>query len=133
MLSYLVVALVACGASALTLFSGFGLGTLLLPTFLFFFPPGLAVAATAIVHFANNLFKLVLLARAANWRVVVRFGVPAIIAAMLGAGLLTAMTDLPDLATWELRGRTASITPIKLTMGALIFVFGLADLLEPWR
>ena len=131
--SYVIVALVACGASALTLFSGFGLGTLLLPTLLFFFPPQLAVAATAVVHFANNLFKLALLARAADWRVVIRFGIPAVAAAMAGAALLTSLAALPDLLVWEIAGRTARVTPIKLTMGVLILLFGVADVLEPWR
>jgi uncharacterized membrane protein YfcA len=37
-MSYLVVCAVALLASALTFFSGFGLGTLLLPAFALFFP-----------------------------------------------------------------------------------------------
>lgn len=61
-------------ASGLTLFSGFGLGTLLMPVFALFFPVAVAIAATAVVHLANNLFKLALLARLADWRVVLRFG-----------------------------------------------------------
>lgn len=73
----LSIAVVALLASGLTLFSGFGLGTILTPVFALFFPVTLAVAATAVVHFANNLFKLALLARAADWAVVLRFGVPA--------------------------------------------------------
>ena len=38
MLSYLVICIVAFMASGLTFFSGFGLGTLLLPAFALFFP-----------------------------------------------------------------------------------------------
>lgn len=37
--------------SGLTLFSGFGLGTVLMPVFALFFPLPLAIAATAVVHF----------------------------------------------------------------------------------
>jgi len=40
------------------LLSGFGLGTLLLPVFALFFPLPVAIAATALVHLANNFFKL---------------------------------------------------------------------------
>ena len=36
-----------------------------------------AVAATAVVHLANNLFKLVLVGWKAGWTVVVRFALPA--------------------------------------------------------
>lgn len=44
--------------SGLTLFSGFGLGTILMPVFALFFPVPLAIAATAVVHFANNIFNV---------------------------------------------------------------------------
>jgi hypothetical protein len=65
----LIVGVTAFVASGLTLFSGFGLGTVLLPVFSLFLPVPLAVAATAVVHFANNLFKLGLVGTAADWRV----------------------------------------------------------------
>jgi len=70
---YALVAGVALFVSALTLFSGFGLGTLLMPAFALFLPVPVAVAATAVVHLANNLFKLVLVGRKADWTVVLRF------------------------------------------------------------
>ena len=62
-MSYLVICAVALLASGLTFFSGFGLGTLLLPAFALFFPIEQAVAMTAVVHFLNGLFKLGLAAR----------------------------------------------------------------------
>jgi uncharacterized membrane protein YfcA len=39
----------------LTFFSGFGLGTILTPVFMIFFPVGLAIALTGVVHFLNNI------------------------------------------------------------------------------
>jgi uncharacterized membrane protein YfcA len=53
----LLVLAVALAASLLTFFSGFGLGTLLLPAFALVFPLDVAVAATALVHLANNVSK----------------------------------------------------------------------------
>ena len=47
-------------ASVLTLFSGFGLGTLLLPAMLIILPTQGAVTATAIVHLSNNFLKVIL-------------------------------------------------------------------------
>lgn len=82
-------------AAGLTLFSGFGLGTILMPVFALFFPVPLALAATAVVHLANNLFKLGLMARRADWRVVLRFGAPAAFAAFAGAGLLSLFHAYP--------------------------------------
>ena len=54
MLPYVVVCATALIVAALTLFSGFGLGTLLMPAFALFFPVTVAVAATAVVHLANK-------------------------------------------------------------------------------
>ena len=62
----LVIALTAFLASGLTLFSGFGLGTLLMPVVALFFPVEVAIAVTALVHFANNIFKLGLLGSKAD-------------------------------------------------------------------
>jgi uncharacterized membrane protein YfcA len=120
---YLVVCIVALLASGLTLFSGFGLGTLLLPAFLLFFPVDISVAMTAVVHLLNNLFKLALLGRQAKMKVVLKFGIPAILAALGGASLLLLMSDLQPLARYEMFGRTHDITPVKLAIGVLIAVF----------
>ena len=88
-MEYLIVCTVALLASGLTFFSGFGLGTILMPVLALFFPVTIAIAATAIVHFANNLFKLALVGRSANRDVLIRFGVPAVVAALIGAWLLS--------------------------------------------
>ena len=88
----IIIGLAAGVASALTLFSGFGLGTVLMPVFALFFPAPLAVAATAVVHFANNLFKFGLMFGQTDWRVVARFGVPAALAAFIGASLRPGST-----------------------------------------
>lgn len=114
--------------SALTLFSGFGLGTVLMPVFALFFPVPLAIAATAVVHFANNIFKFGLMAKQADWRVVARFSVPAAIAAMIGAGLLNLFDQMPVVASYTLGGSTFEITVIKAVIGTLIVVFALLEM-----
>ena len=67
----LLVCFVTFLAAALTFVSGFGLGTILLPVFALLYPLPVAVAATAVVHLLNNIFKLLLLGRHADWRIVV--------------------------------------------------------------
>ena len=125
--------LVLIGASALltsglTMFSGFGLGTILMPVFALFFPLPLAIAATAMVHFANNLFKFGLMARQANWSVVAKFSVPAALAAILGAGSLTFFDRLPSLWIYTIADMTLEITVIKTVIGSLIVLFALLEL-----
>jgi uncharacterized protein len=123
-----LIGVVALVASGLTLFSGFGLGTVLMPVFALFFPVPLAIAATAIVHFANNIFKFGLMAIQADWKVVARFSVPAAIAAMAGAGLLSLFDKMPVMASYMLGGSTFEITMIKAVIGILIVVFALLEL-----
>lgn len=127
-MDYIIVSIVALLASGLTLFSGFGLGTLLLPAFLLFFPPDLSVAMTAIVHFLNNLFKLILLGKHANKSIVLKFGIPAIVAALAGAGLLLLMSDLQPLATYSVLGHFLVVSPVKLVMGILIAAFAILEM-----
>ena len=127
-MEYVVIGAVALGVSALTLFSGFGLGTLLMPAFALFFPLPVAVAATAVVHLANNLFKVALVGRAADRRVVLMFAVPAALAAFGGALLLETMSHAPPIAAYALGGRMCEITPVKLVIAGLIIGFALLDL-----
>jgi uncharacterized protein len=128
-MDYLVTCTSALLIALLTLFSGFGLGTLLLPVFAVFFPTDVAVAATAVVHLANNLFKLLLVGRHAAWPVVLAFGLPAVPAAIAGALLLGRLSQVPPLASWTLAGRHCEVSVIKLVIAALIVVFALLDLL----
>jgi uncharacterized membrane protein YfcA len=132
-LLYALVCLIALVAAALTLFSGFGLGTLLLPAFALVFPIEVAVAATAIVHLTNNVFKLVLIGRNASRRVVIAFGLPAIGGAMVGAAVLIALGQAQPIATYDLLGAEREITPIALAIGGLITLFALLDLSPRFR
>ncbi len=127
-MDYLIIGTTALAVSALTLFSGFGLGTVLMPAFALFFPLPVAIAATAVVHLANNLFKLALVGRAADWSVVLRFGVPAALAALAGASALVGFAGLDTIAEYELFGQRFAVTPLKLTIGLLIVVFAALEL-----
>lgn len=124
----LAVCLAAAAAAALTLFSGFGLGTLLLPVFAVFFPAQVAVAATAVVHLANNLFKLGMLGRHARRRVVLRFGLPAALFAFGGAWVLERLAHLPAAGQWTLAGHVHVVTPLQLVMAGLIALFAIVEL-----
>lgn len=123
----LLIGLVAFLASGLTFFSGFGVGTLLMPTFALFFPVPLAIAATAVVHFVNNLFKFGLMAKRADWLVVARFSVPAALAAIGGAVLLTVFDRLPTVASYSLGDSTFEVTAVKAVIGVLIMVFAFLE------
>ncbi len=132
-LEYWVVCGTAIVISGLTLFSGFGLGTVLMPAFALFFPIPLAVAATATVHLANNLFKVFLVGRKADWHVIVRFALPAALAAFAGAFLLSAFEQSSPLWSYRMGGRIHEVTLLKFIIGLLIVAFALFELLPRFQ
>lgn len=127
-MDFVIVIAVAFGASMLTFFSGFGLGTMLTPAFILFFPPEIAVAATAIVHFLNNLFKLTLIGKHAVKKIVLGFGIPAIVGAFFGAKFLSWLSQLDDGQTISLFGM-ADTSLINVALGTLIILFSLLELI----
>jgi uncharacterized membrane protein YfcA len=129
MLSYVIICIVAIIVSALTLFSGFGLGTLLMPAFALFFPLPIAIAATAVVHLANNIFKAILVGKKADWHAVLRFALPGAAAAILGAWILTLVSGIPTLFIYSIGSSKYEIDIIKLVIGFLIIVFAFLDLI----
>ena len=133
-LSFSVVALASFLAAGLTMYSGFGLGTLMLPVFALFFPVEMAVVATALVHGANNVFKVSLLGRHADREVVLKFGLTAIAAAVLGAMALGWISQMGSALTVDVNERTvAQVTPVKLLIGLLMIAFALFELLPRFQ
>lgn len=129
----IIICLVAFFASGLTFFSGFGLGTILMPALALFFPIEIAIGATAIVHCANNLFKFGLVYRHVYWSVVLRFGLPAMFAALLGAGALVWINSLPALMTYEFRGVSHEVTLVKLVIGVVLVGFAVFEILPRFQ
>lgn len=119
----IVVCIAALTASSLTLFSGFGLGTLLMPVIAIFFPLELAIAMTAMVHLANNLFKIGLLGRKADRSILLKFGLPAVLAAFVGAALLSLLGEVQPLYEYGALGRNIQVSVLKLVIGFLIILF----------
>lgn len=130
-LEIVLVLVVALAASVLSFFSGFGLGTLLLPAFAVVFPLDVAVAATAAVHLVNNLGKGALAGRGFDRAVVLRFGVPATLAAFAGAGTLLLLEGHP-VATYQLGG-PREVTALGLAIGSTIVAFALLELVPRFR
>lgn len=122
-------------ASILTFFTGFGLGTVLLGVFVLIFPIDTAIAATAVVHLANNVFKLFLTGRRARKDILLRFGIAALIAACAGAASLNYLDSQQIVFNYEILGRPLSTTPLRIVIGFLMAFFALLDLFglcEKW-
>ena len=127
-MAIVVISFVAFITAILTFFSGFGLGTILFPVFAIFFPIDVAIALTGVVHFSNNLFKIALVGKKADKAVLLRFGIPAILASFLGAWLLLKITVLPTLYQYQLWGKDFEITPVKLIIAVLLITFSILEI-----
>jgi len=124
----IVISLAAFLTSILTFFSGFGLGTILTPVFVIFFPAEIAIALTGVVHFLNNLFKITLIGKKADKVVLLRFGIPAMLSSFAGAWLLLRITRIPSLFEYQLWGRDFEITPVKLIIAILLIIFSILEI-----
>lgn len=124
----LIISLAAFLTAILTFFSGFGLGTILTPVFALFFPIDLAIALTGVVHLFNNLFKVFLVGKSTDKSVLIRFGIPAILAAFLGSWLLLQISEFRPLFSYGFLSRKFEVTPVKLVVSLLLIVFALMDL-----
>lgn len=124
----LIIAIAAFFAAFLTLFSGFGLGTLLMPVMAIFFPIDVAVAITALVHFSNNIFKGSLFLRSFDKDVIIKFGLPAMIFAFIGAFALEALSSRDTLFSYQIFGKEMSVQSVKFTIGFVILIFVAADI-----
>ncbi|MBE0638522.1 MAG: sulfite exporter TauE/SafE family protein [Bacteroidales bacterium] len=128
-MDFIVIAIVAFGAAMLTFFSGFGLGTILMPVFALFFPVEIAIALTAVVHLTNNLFKTSLIWRSINLKVVAMFAIPAAVAAFLGASTLNWFSRNEMLIYgYEIAGKSFQITLLKVIIATLLIIFSFFEL-----
>lgn len=134
-MSLALVFAAALGASLLSFFTGFGLGTLLMPVLALFVSLPEAVAMTAVVHLIGNLAKSGALLKRAHGRTVLAFGLPALLAAFAGAELLLHLpkAQLPRMLGLLIAGMGAlelwprfqawSVAPRYLPLGGLLSGF----------
>jgi uncharacterized membrane protein YfcA len=126
---YFLIAAVSLLASLLTFFSGFGLGTLLLPVFALFFDLPTSIALTALVHFLNNCFKIILVGKKISKTVFLRFGIPSLVAAFSGAFCLKQISGSVSLMQYSINGHVFSITLLGLVLGCIILFFALWEVI----
>lgn len=126
---YFIIPVFSLLASALTLVSGFGLNTILLPVFTLFFPVPAAVGLTAVVHLLNNLAKLSFFGKYADRNAFLFFGIPAIAAAFLGAKVLILFSHLEPVYQYFSFGREVAVLPVKIVIALVMIFFALEGLI----
>lgn len=126
-MEYIIICFASLIGAGITLFSGFGLGTILLPVFGLFFPIEIAIVLTSIVHFSNNILKFFLFKKDINIKILFQFGIPALISAFVGAYLLTLISNENYWFSYIIFNKIFEITFLKITIGTLLIMFSLFE------
>ena len=119
--------ILALGASVLTFYSGFGLGTILTPVFMVYFPAEIAIALTALIHFVNNIGKFALTWTYIDWKVVLQFGTSAVIFSLIGAWSLSYLANDAYLYEFQMGSSRIQVKTINGLIGVLVLIFTLLE------
>jgi hypothetical protein len=85
--SFFFILLATFFVSTFALLTGFGVGSVLTPTFTLFYDVKTAVFLVSIVHLANNILKLGLFLRHIEKNILIRFGMVSVLGAIVGSFL----------------------------------------------
>ncbi|MCI0469458.1 MAG: sulfite exporter TauE/SafE family protein [Nitrospirae bacterium] len=110
-INILIPILAAFVSAALTLMTGFGLGTILTPVFLIFYDVKIAILIVAIVHLLNSLLKVSLFSKHISMDILRRFGILTLVGAFIGAFLQGKMDS----------------SGVKILLGAALIFLGLKE------
>ncbi|MEW6410798.1 MAG: sulfite exporter TauE/SafE family protein [Nitrospirota bacterium] len=113
-INILIPVFVAFLSAAMTLMTGFGLGTILTPVFLIFYDVKIAILIVAVVHLMNNLLKVSLFSRDISLDILKRFGGFTLIGAFIGAFLQSEMDS----------------SGVKILLGIALIFLGLKEATE---
>jgi len=75
-------------ASFVGTISGFGLSTVMLPVLILFFPLPVTLLFVGIIHAFADFWKIILFKRAFDKKIILMFGIPGIIASLIGAKIV---------------------------------------------
>ena len=129
MFEIFIVSIVSFTAAILTFFSGFGLGTILTPVMMIFFPTEVAIAFTGLVHFSNNIFKFFLVGKNIDKKVLIRFGLPSVIAALIGSYLLVLIDENIVIFSYHFFDKKINVVLVKFLISILLITFAIIDLI----
>jgi len=83
-----LILIVVIAGSAIGTLTGFGLSTVMIPVMVLFYPLPEALLFVGIIHWFGDIWKLVLFREGIRWKLILSFGLPGILATVLGAWLV---------------------------------------------
>lgn len=86
-----LISLLTLLASFIGTLTGFGLSTIMLPIFVLFYPLAQSLLIVGIIHFFSDLWKIILFKQGFDKKLVLYFGIPGIIAGVIGASIVLSL------------------------------------------
>lgn len=82
-----ILTILTFGASIVGTLTGFGSSTVMVPVVALFYPLPVVLLFVGIIHLFNDFWKIILFRQGINWKLLLGFGVPGIIASFIGASM----------------------------------------------
>ncbi|MBI2451616.1 sulfite exporter TauE/SafE family protein [Candidatus Pacearchaeota archaeon] len=95
--------------------AGFGSSTIFLPIALFFVDFKIALVLVALLHIFGNMGRITFFRHGLNWRLILLFGIPSVILAVIGALLVNYTSN----------------AILKLALGVFLLSYSIVFLLKP--
>ncbi len=93
MIELTLISVLTLLASAVGTVTGFGTSTIMIPILLFWYPLPQTLLLVGVIHFVGNIWKMMFFHRGLQWRLLLLFGVPSILASYLGATLTSSFDE----------------------------------------
>ena len=87
------IALLTILASGIGTLSGFGTSTIMVPILLLYLPLPQTLLLVGIIHWFGDIWKLLLFRQGINWKLILIFGIPGIIATFIGARIIFSASE----------------------------------------
>ena len=84
----LLITILTAIATIIGTITGFGISTVMIPILLLSYPLGQTLLLVGIIHLFGNLWKVILFGHDFQWKLVLLFGIPGIIASYIGASFI---------------------------------------------
>ena len=81
------IALLTMIASIIGTLAGFGISTVMLPILLIILPLPQTLLLTGIIHWFNDIWKMILFRKGIRWRLFLAFGLPGVFTSFMGSSL----------------------------------------------
>jgi uncharacterized membrane protein YfcA len=96
------IALLTLLASLIGTLAGFGISTIMVPILLITLPLPQTLLLVGVVHWFNDIWKILLFRKGIRWKLLLAFGLPGIFASFLGSSLSLRIP-------WEILSRTLGV------------------------